>query len=79
MKDLRKLRKISLLFLASFALVFSACDGGKNEVKIEQVKEAPPEVPIAKSDANVSLPAGCDSGKNCFDEENPPLPVSPRR
>lgn len=64
-------------FLAIFAVFFIACGGGGDDVKIEQVKEPPPEVPIAKSDANLSLPANCaNGGLGCFDEQNPPLPVS---
>lgn len=73
---MKKLIKFTFFGVICAALL--GCDGGKNEVKIEQIKEAPADVPIAKSDANLSLPAGCISGKNCFDEQNPPLPVGPK-
>lgn len=65
------------LILAFLAVFFISC--GQDEVKIEEVKERPADVPIAKSDANISLPVNCQNGgENCFDELNPPLPVSPK-
>lgn len=70
---------LNAVFAVILGCFFIACSSEK-EVIIEQNQSGGDEVPIAKIDANITLPSGCeDGGSNCFDELNPPLPVSPKQ
>lgn len=72
-------KALNAVFAVLCGYFFLACSSEK-EVIIEQNQSGGDEVPIAKIDANITLPSGCeDGGSNCFDELNPPLPVSPKQ
>ena len=72
-------KALTAVFAVICGCFFLACISQKEEI-IEQNSSEEEQIPIAKIDANITLPSGCeDGGSNCFDELNPPLPVSPKQ
>ena len=68
---------INTFFALLYACFLSACSDDKSMTQETNQTQNEP-VPIAKSDANLTLPSDCDSAnsdKPCFDEANVALPV----